>query len=302
MGCVYCAVNTINNKVYIGKTRYPLRERRMAHEIAKDRCVFHKALRKYGKHAFEWLVLFQSDDESILYRREEQFIAIHNSMIPVGYNMTTGGDGQYSRVFDEKWHAANYERALKLAKKVYCYELDKIFASLHLAVVETGVAQQSIVSCCNNNGTSIVIPYHFAWPTEEAIAALKEQAKIGFPPKRIVTDEHRMHMSKAQKGLCHSEESKKKRREYYKSHDIWNKGMTMDEIFRQKVKEGKAAKPQDPSYCYRAVRNLTDGREFPSLRHATKFYGLPLKGTSNITSVCRGNLKTAYGYRWEYID
>ena len=56
MGCIYRATNTVNGKMYIGKTKNTLEERRVGHLTAsnKRKSVFQKALKKYGKDSFEW--------------------------------------------------------------------------------------------------------------------------------------------------------------------------------------------------------------------------------------------------------
>lgn len=50
----------------------------------------------------------------------------------------------------------------------------------------------------------------------------------------------------------------------------------------------------------RIVQKTLEGvfiREFPSIAEAAKFFK---KDVPHISSVCRGKLKTAYGYKWEY--
>lgn len=98
MGCVYCVINKINGKKYIGKTIQPLKRRRQTHERdAKNKkypnLVFHNALRKYGFGNFEWDILFESGNEGILLKEEIDEIQYQNTKIPNGYNMTDGGDG-----------------------------------------------------------------------------------------------------------------------------------------------------------------------------------------------------------------
>ena len=67
----------------------------MAHaRYNHDRCVFHAAIRKYGEDAFDWTVMeegIKTHDE--LNEAEKYWIREKNSLIPNGYNMTIGGNG-----------------------------------------------------------------------------------------------------------------------------------------------------------------------------------------------------------------
>ncbi len=96
MGVVYAARNTVNGKVYIGKTVTTLKRRKAWHLAAAGRgdgWYFHQAIRKYGPEAFSWGVLFESDDQDELFRMEIKFIADCGTKRPGGYNLTDGGDG-----------------------------------------------------------------------------------------------------------------------------------------------------------------------------------------------------------------
>lgn len=59
-----------------------------------------------------------------------------------------------------------------------------------------------------------------------------------------------------------------------------------------------------PSYTTRAVRCIDTGETFPSLRLAAlrvRERGIPVN-PSHITRVCRGERRTAGGFRWQYAD
>ena len=58
-----------------------------------DNYYFHNAIQKYGIENFEWSVLYESDDNSVLCEFEQYFIKTNNSKLPYGYNMTDGGEG-----------------------------------------------------------------------------------------------------------------------------------------------------------------------------------------------------------------
>lgn len=96
MGCVYQARNLLTGLSYIGKTCRPF-EIRKARHLSESRgrreLYFHRALNSYGVGAFEWLILYSSDDENELFTMERHFISTLNTQRPHGYNLTKGGEG-----------------------------------------------------------------------------------------------------------------------------------------------------------------------------------------------------------------
>jgi group I intron endonuclease len=91
---VYLVINKINGKMYIGQTIYSLEFRRAAHEylsLRKDKVMFHRALKKYGKENFEWIVLEECMGIDILNFREQCYIIEFGTLVPYGYNLSSGG-------------------------------------------------------------------------------------------------------------------------------------------------------------------------------------------------------------------
>ena len=96
MGCIYCAINTITHKKYIGKTIKSLSIRKSHHiSLANGNSTdyFHRSIRKYGPAAFIWELIFESNDPNQLTRMEIKLIRELNTKIPLGYNLTDGGEG-----------------------------------------------------------------------------------------------------------------------------------------------------------------------------------------------------------------
>ena len=93
---IYKVTNTINNKIYIGKTIRTLKERTQEH--ARDsknnryNFVFHNAIRKYGHENFKYEILCETDSESKLNALEKFYISAYRKM-GICYNMTDGGEG-----------------------------------------------------------------------------------------------------------------------------------------------------------------------------------------------------------------
>lgn len=98
---IYKWTNKINNKHYIGQS-VNIEQRRKKH-IADSyytkantyNTVFHQAIRKYGPEnfSFEVLCICKEDELNCL---EKFYIEKYNSLVPNGYNMTTGGENPWS--------------------------------------------------------------------------------------------------------------------------------------------------------------------------------------------------------------
>lgn len=108
--------NTINGKCYVGKSVVGMGRRKAWHYGAARRgegwCL-HNAIRKYGEAAFEWEVLFESDDPDELGRMECACIAERKTRRPGGYNLTDGGDGVRGRDPEATERIAAFHRGRK---------------------------------------------------------------------------------------------------------------------------------------------------------------------------------------------
>lgn len=98
---IYKWTNKINNKNYIGQS-INIEQRKRSH-IASSyypksntyNTVFHQAIRKYGvdNFTFEILCICQKEELNDL---EKFYIEKYNSVVPNGYNMTSGGENPWS--------------------------------------------------------------------------------------------------------------------------------------------------------------------------------------------------------------
>lgn len=95
---IYQAINLINGKSYIGKTKTSLEKRKWGHlNNAKKgvKSAFYNAIRKYGEENFKFIVIdeLKLHRSSVLNDKEKYYIFLFNTIAPNGYNMTKGGDG-----------------------------------------------------------------------------------------------------------------------------------------------------------------------------------------------------------------
>ena len=105
MGAIYKIVNSINDKVYVGKTIYSIDHRWKRHLIdcrRKERAYrshLYDAMNKYGVDKFR-IELIEECEDSVLDERERYWIKSYDS-IRNGYNLTHGGEG-YNIIGEEE--------------------------------------------------------------------------------------------------------------------------------------------------------------------------------------------------------
>lgn len=133
MGCIYCYTNLFNNKKYIGQTINDESIRRAQHKSAAFNpnnpdynAVIHKAFRKYGYENFHYEIIANYIEDPILLNELEiYYIQYFNSLIPNGYNLSTGGLNGLKPMADStknilRWqHASLTEEEVKELRIAY---------------------------------------------------------------------------------------------------------------------------------------------------------------------------------------
>lgn len=92
--CVYCHINKLNGKRYVGLTREQKPSDRWgANGINYKNCpCFYGAIQKYGWNNFEHIILETDLTEDEAVEAERKYIQLYNTMSPNGYNLTGGGE------------------------------------------------------------------------------------------------------------------------------------------------------------------------------------------------------------------
>lgn len=124
-GIIYKITNKVNNKSYIGQTRYTLEFRWRQHQHKKDNTYFHNAIHKYGIENFELEVLEECEYKN-LNSREIFYIAKYDTF-KNGYNLTIGGDGNRRLLLDESYDEIKelYLSGFSSNKIATLYNVDK---------------------------------------------------------------------------------------------------------------------------------------------------------------------------------
>lgn len=94
MGSIYKITNTVNGKAYIGQTRHDAEKTRIRHHLngnSRGSELVKRAVEKYGKDAFTYEILHDGIIPEFLDTLEMEAIEKFNTLVPHGYNLTTGG-------------------------------------------------------------------------------------------------------------------------------------------------------------------------------------------------------------------
>ena len=84
---IYKLQNKINNKIYIGKTKRSLSQRLVEHRKTENCRYIHRAIKKYGEDLFTKEIIYETDDENDICKKEQEYIIKYNSLVPNGYNL-----------------------------------------------------------------------------------------------------------------------------------------------------------------------------------------------------------------------
>jgi len=101
MACIYKITNTINNKIYIGQTKYSMESRFAKHSSnsrsskeSYKRLYLYKSINKHGLDNFKVETIVEGNfNKTILDELEKHYIRLYNSTNPTkGYNSCPGGN------------------------------------------------------------------------------------------------------------------------------------------------------------------------------------------------------------------
>jgi len=100
-GCVYRLTNTVNNKVYIGKT-VNFKQRMCDHKGAlhNPAAPISQAIQKYGWENFTKEIIIEDVPEEDLENLENSYIEVEDTLVPNGYNVQKKGGNV---CFDKQW-------------------------------------------------------------------------------------------------------------------------------------------------------------------------------------------------------
>lgn len=121
---VYVITNTLNCKQYVGMS-VDIFSRWRSHAIMKGGCrALYAAINKYGIDVFDFTILEHCSDRLLLPLKEVEYIDKLQTLSPLGYNLTVGGEGvvptdeireEHSKRMKAKWQDSDYREAQMLS-------------------------------------------------------------------------------------------------------------------------------------------------------------------------------------------
>lgn len=238
---IYKITNIITNKIYIGKTIKSLNERlnkhfRYAYKYDTHN-VLSNSIRKHGRENFIIEEIEKCNSLKQLNKREIYWIKQLNSKVPVGYNMTDGGDGLTNPSDELKTYIS--KRTKEAMKNPI---VKKKLKESHLGQIPWNKGKTNIFS-------------------KETLRKMSESTKNLFKDKNYrkkhkIATKRGMKNSNASKkisefgktligeknyfyGKKHSNESKEKMRIAKIGKPSWNKGKSLSKEHKEKLKMAK---------------------------------------------------------------
>ena len=292
MGLIYKITNTVNNKVYIGQTTQSLENRWKGHLRVANANVPHfalqKAINKYGSKNFIYEILEDNIDKKNLNAREEYWIKKYNSHGPNGYNCTDGGEDVGRRVV--------YKLDISTLNIIEKYE------SATEAAEKNNCDLSALSKVCRLEGNHASLG-GFRWCYEELYDQLKDShIKTALCQRKIYG------IDPATEKIIHSYSSvKEATKDGYDQSSISScltgkirtyKGLNWcyaDEFYNYK-----------PLFSFKRVAQMDLNNNvlqiWNNAKDAELELQLPSDAKTSIRRVCRNKQKTAYGYKWKYVE
>jgi len=221
---VYKITNLITGKSYVGQhvkrgNKEPLRDGYMGSGI-----LINRALKKYGVENFKKEILEDNIFSDInVNKLEQKYITEENTLLPSGYNLTTGGCSHSS------FHESVKRKISKSVKKKYETNNEYGFRFIpkekrKLMIINSTITKQN-----------------------KSLKEKQESSKRGVETRKIngkpwISEETKVKISKSIEELHESglyieavKALQKSQKEYFKTHSAWNKGKSHSEETRIKM-------------------------------------------------------------------
>lgn len=274
MGYIYKITNLINNKLYIGKTVTSIAHRWDQHKSAaknRGQWALYKAIRKYGEDNFSIEMIEEVDNDN-LNNREIYWINYYNSYRD-GYNMTLGGDGRISlnrNKIIELWN--NGCSVQTISKNLNCWVSSVIDILKEQNIYDPErIKKERIINTANSQSQHKIIQYNENGEIINIFNSCKEAAE------HIGGFSDTIHGGITTKGSRYG---------YYWAYEDAKELPNFRPIKRSIMRE-----------VYQYSLNGDFVNCFNSAAEAKRKTGID---SSSILRVCKGQRKTAGGYKWSY--
>lgn len=297
---IYLITNIINNHSYVGQS-VNIEKRWYRHSLASDECYFHNAIKKYGWQNFQCKILkeIENNNKEQLNYWEKYYIQLYNTLMPNGYNMTTGGDSNSETI----------------KRKIRQYDKEGIFIQEFDSIKEAGkklnIDPRHIVAVAKHKRNTAG---DYQWCYPEDISWIKTNPKTNGGFDKIPVCQYDLKgnyltsfesLSAAIKaiGLSSMEGIVKccnTKGNYSSGGYQWRYKKDYEEkisSYNQKIAHSTTNKAVI-QYSKEGIKIA----EFTSAKEAADCLNMKKGGNSAILRVCQGKQKTCMGYIWRYKD
>ena len=197
MGYIYRITKKDTGKTYVGQTvEKNVEARWKGHLKSTSNCVYiHNALMKYGKDAFDFVVIEKVSDNK-LGELEDFYINLFDCKVPNGYNLRDGGIGgghhheETKKKISEILSNGRARNNPVNRKPVSQYTMDDVFVKSYFSITDAAKAMNvdhsSITSVCTNKRPSCKgFKWRFDGPPKEIILK-KNQPKQHSQMKSVI--------------------------------------------------------------------------------------------------------------------
>lgn len=285
---VYCHTNKSNGKKYVGITGKSIEDRWRRGEGYRNNEHFYRAIIKYGWEGFTHEVLYtvNSEEEALLIEKE-LIQKWKTSDSEFGYNLLVGGNLNSD---ENKKLLIEGKIRNGAIRKVVRVETGEVFLGALDAERKTGIDASQISGVCIHKKNAFTAGgYH--WCFEDDLPFFQ------FPERSVLTKK----VAIVETGECFNSIRDAERKTGVKRNQISNackgKSITAGGFHWKFVGDGHVVRKTKA--LEKRVVNLDTGEEFSSVIEAARKAGTT---TGIISSVCRGESKTAKGFRWAYLE
>lgn len=277
---IYKIINKINNKVYIGKTGRNIDVRWREHCSKASQGIntyLYNAIRKYGEDNFIIEEIDKTENSNEINLLEQKWITFYDSSNKnKGYNLTKGGDGNLQYDWDEIYFLWDKGLSIKeISEKLKC----------------------------NRTTVGEALKFHSSYSLSESLARSNWQkiSILQYDKNKKFIKKYSTITEAAKENNCspHTLFNCIKNQTYSALGFYWVKDE--QQIFNDIKLVSKKNKVSIIQY------SLNDKilNTFQSAAEAARFLN-PQGNIKSISSciiqVCRGKRKTAYGYKWKYLE